>query len=132
MAKYDSRIKQADNGTYYFMISAGRYESGAKKGKRRQILRKSFKTKREAHEALVEIEYALKYGTFEDASEEKTPEKDKTVKDCVDKWLHEKKREINEDSLRYYMQVSEESKLNSVIFSYRTSRRNILTVSLTS
>ncbi|WP_367758369.1 Arm DNA-binding domain-containing protein [Ammoniphilus sp. 3BR4] len=64
MAKYDKRIKQADNGTYYFVISAGRYESGAKKGKRRQILRKSFKTKREAHEALVEIEYAVFYSFY--------------------------------------------------------------------
>lgn len=99
--RYDNRIKEdKKNGTYFFVLSAGR----GKDGKRRQIKRRGFKTKRDAHKKLVEIEYLINSGTFDLGDKTLDKEEPKTLGEYIQLWLNQKKREITDETLVVYNQ----------------------------
>lgn len=86
----DGSVKKDGNSWYYVL------ELGKVNGKRRQKKKRGFKTKREAQNALTEVEHALlKDGTFSEPSK-------MLYKEYLNSWLEDKRILIKESTFKTY------------------------------
>jgi integrase len=87
-------IKKDKKGKYYFVISAG----FTLEGKRRQIKRTGFSSKKEAEEAYLKIKNELLQESFVDPSAV-------TMETFIDKWKKRKKQQIEYSTFIRYAQI---------------------------
>jgi integrase len=83
--------KDKERGTYYFVLSAGFNENG----KRRQIKRTGFKTKKEADQKLIEIKAELNNNSYVDKS-------GIIFLDYLSNWMERKKKKITLSTYKRY------------------------------
>lgn len=83
--------KDEKKGTYWFVVSAGFYSNG----KRRQIKRTGFKTKKEAESVLLQVKNELNSETFVDTS-------NINFNDYITLWLKKKERTIEPSTYSRY------------------------------